>query len=74
MRTIAWVGIALAALGVVLLVFHGIPYSKDQKVLDVGPVHASVEEKKTVPVSPVLSGILIGGGIILIVVGMKQRP
>jgi uncharacterized membrane protein HdeD (DUF308 family) len=66
------VGIILIALGIVALVFQGITYTKHEKIIDLGPIHATAEEKKTIPLPPVLGVIALVGGIVLLVVGGKK--
>lgn len=66
------IGIILIALGVIAFAFQGITYTKHEKIIDVGPIHASTDEKKTIPLPPVLGGIALVGGIVLLVVGGKK--
>lgn len=66
------VGIILIVLGIVALVFQGISYTKREKVIDIGPIHATAEEKKTIPLPPVLGGIALVGGIVLLVASRKK--
>jgi len=71
---IAVVGIALLILGVVSFVYQGITYTKREKVLEVGPLTATKETRKTVPLSPVLGGAaLVGGVILLAAAAMRNR-
>lgn len=66
------VGIILIILGIVALVFQGISYTKRERVIDVGPIHATADEKKTIPLPPVLGAIALVGGIVLLVAGGKK--
>jgi len=66
------VGIILIVLGVVALVFQGITYTTREKVIDIGPIHATADEKKTIPLPPVLGAIALVGGIVLLVAGRKK--
>ncbi|MCI0415477.1 DUF3185 domain-containing protein [bacterium] len=66
------IGIILIILGIVALVFGGITYTKKEKVIDLGPIEATAEEKKTIPLPPVLGAISLIGGIILLVAGSKK--
>jgi uncharacterized membrane protein HdeD (DUF308 family) len=67
------VGIILIILGIVALVFGGISYTKREKVIDLGPIEATAEEKKTIPLPPILGAISLVGGIVLLVVGSKKK-
>ena len=66
------IGIILIVIGVVALIFQGITYTTHKKIIDLGPIQATAEEKKTIPLPPVLGGIALIGGIALLVVGKKQ--
>lgn len=66
------VGTILIVLGVVALAFQGITYTTREKVIDIGPIHATAEQKKTIPLPPVLGGIALVGGIVLLVAGRKK--
>ena len=65
-------GIALIVLGVVAFDYRGITYTSREKVIDIGPLQASVDTKKTIPLSPLLGGLALVGGIVLVVVGAKK--
>ncbi len=66
------VGIILIVIGIVALIFQGITYTTREKVIDLGPIHATAEKEKTIPLPPVLGGIALVGGIVLLVVGGKK--
>jgi uncharacterized membrane protein len=65
-------GIALIVLGVVAFAYQGITYTSREKVIDLGPLQASVDTKKTIPLSPLLGGLALAGGIVLVMVGAKK--
>jgi uncharacterized membrane protein len=71
-KSITLVGIALILLGIVAFAYQGITYTSREKVIDVGPLQASVDTKKTIPLSPLLGGLVLVGGIVLVVVGTKK--
>jgi uncharacterized membrane protein len=66
------VGIALIVLGAVAFAYQGITYTSREKVVDIGPLQASVDTKKTIPLPRILGGLVLVGGIALVVVGIKQ--
>ncbi len=72
MKPATLVGIILIAIGVVALVFHGITYTTHKKVIDIGPIQATTETKKTIPLPPVLGGLALVGGIVLVIAGTKR--
>ena len=59
-------GAILIVVGVLALVYGGIRYTKQEKVIDVGPIEASVEHKKTIPLPPLAGAAAVVAGIILI--------
>lgn len=67
------IGILLIVFGVVALAIGGISYTKREKVLDIGPLQATTEEHKTIPLSPIVGLAAVAGGIALVVVGSKTR-
>jgi hypothetical protein len=72
MKTIIAIGIILIIIGVVSLVYQGITYTTHKEVVEVGPIQATVEKKKTIPLPPILGGLALAGGIVLIIVGVKR--
>jgi uncharacterized membrane protein len=69
---ITLVGIALIVLGIVAFAYKGITYTSREKIIDVGPIQATADTQKTIPLSPVLGGLALVGGIVLVVVGAKK--
>ena len=73
MKPMFWVGILLIFLGGLTLAYQGFDYTHQEKVLDVGPIHATAEEQKHVSIPPVLGGLVLVGGIALVIVGAKKK-
>jgi uncharacterized membrane protein YidH (DUF202 family) len=73
MRPTTIVGVLLIILGVAMLATGGYSYQKSDKVLDAGPLQASVTHDKRVSIPPVVSGIVLAAGVALMFVGSKQR-
>jgi hypothetical protein len=69
---VAVIGVVLIILGVIALAYQGITYTTRQKVLEVGPITATKETKHTVPLPPVLGGLALAAGVVLLVVGAKR--
>ena len=69
---ITLVGIALIVLGIVAFTYQGITYTSREKVIDIGPFQATADTEKTIPLSPLLGGLALVGGIVLLVVGAKK--
>lgn len=65
-------GMILIALGVLGLAWGGFTYTTREKVVDIGPIHATRDETHSVPVPPIAGGIALIGGIVLLVAGPKK--
>jgi hypothetical protein len=72
MKGISIVGILLVILGIIGLAYQGIGYTKKKDIVDLGPIHATADEHKTIPIPPLLGGIALVGGIALLIVGAKS--
>jgi len=72
LNPITLVGIALIVLGIVAFAYKGITYTSREKAIDIGPIHATADTQKTIPLSPLLGGLALVGGIVLVVVGAKK--
>jgi hypothetical protein len=72
MGTVRIIGIALLVLGLLSLAYQGITYTKTEKVFEVGPLTATKETKKTIPLPPILGGAALAGGIILLLAGARR--
>jgi len=66
MRSATLLGLALVLLGVIAFVYQGISYTTHKKVVDIGPIEATREEHKTIPLPPILGVVAFIGGIYII--------
>lgn len=73
MKPISIIGLVLIALGVVALVYQGITYTSRETVVDIGPLHATADREKTLPLPPILGIVGVAGGAALLVVGARKR-
>jgi hypothetical protein len=73
MKPSALAAIVLILLGVIALVYQGITYTSRETVLDIGPVHATADRQRTLPLPPVLGVAAVAGGVVLLVVGSRKR-
>ena len=67
------IGMLLIVFGIVALVLGGITYTKREKVLDIGPIKATAEHEKTIPLSPIVGIASLASGFALLVVGSRTR-
>jgi len=64
-------GVILVVLGLLGLVWGGFTYTTRERIVDIGPIHATREEKHNVPLPPILGALALIGGIVLLVVPRK---
>jgi hypothetical protein len=66
------VGVILIVLGLLGLAWGGFNYTTREKVVDIGPIHATREETHNIPIPPIAGGLALVGSIVLLVVGGKE--
>jgi drug/metabolite transporter (DMT)-like permease len=66
MKSKTLIGIALIVIGVVSLAYEGITYTTHKKVVDLGPIEATKEEHKTIPLPPIVGVIALIGGVVVL--------
>jgi hypothetical protein len=62
-------GIILIVVGIVVFAYQGITYTSRKKVVDVGSVQVTAEKTRTLPLPPIVGGIALVGGIVLLLIG-----
>jgi hypothetical protein len=67
------VGIILIIIGVIALALQGISYTTKEKIVDLGPVEATADEDHYIPLPPVLGGLALVGGVVLVVASSRRR-
>jgi hypothetical protein len=72
MKPAFFVGVALIILGVIALAYQGITYTTREKVIDIGPLKATAERQKTIPLPPAVGILSLVGGIMLVAVGARR--
>jgi uncharacterized membrane protein len=72
MKPAGIVGIILIAIGIIALAYGGFSYTKREKVIDAGPLQVSADREKTIPFPPILGGLCLVGGIVLVLAGNKK--
>ena len=66
------IGAILIGLGLVSLLHQGITYTSEETVLDIAPITATAETEESIPLPPILGGIALVAGTLLVVTGMKK--
>lgn len=73
MRMMTVVGVLLIVLGLVALAYQGISYTTRETIIDVGPLEATAERQRTVPLPPVVGVVAVAGGVALLIAGRRRR-
>jgi len=73
MKPISWVGILLIVAGALVLAYQGINYTRQKDVLDVESLHVTTETDERIPLPPILGGLALVGGVVLLVVGARNK-
>lgn len=72
MKPMALAGVVLTALGILALVYQGVTYKSRETILDIGPLHATAERQKTLPLPPIIGAVAVIGGVALLVAGARK--
>lgn len=73
MKPVAILGIVLIVLGIGALAYQGFTYTSREKVLDLGPLQATAERQKTVPLPPIVGIVAVVAGVALVIAGGRKR-
>ncbi len=66
------IGIILIVIGVTGFALGGFSFTKKEKVVDLGPIEATADDKKTVPIPPLLAGLALAGGVVLVIASARK--
>ena len=72
MKPTTMLGIALILLGFVAFAYQGITYTTQNKIIDIGPLQATVDQKETIPLPPIAGGLALAGGVALLIMGARK--
>ncbi len=72
MKPAGIIGIILIVIGIVALAYGGFTYTTREKVIDAGPLQVSADKEKSVPLPPILGGLCLVGGIVLVLAGNRK--
>jgi uncharacterized membrane protein len=72
MKPYTLIGIILIVLGIIAFAYQGITYTTREKVVDIGPIEMTADKTKTIPLPPIVGGVAVVGGIVLLVLGSKK--
>ena len=71
MKPVTVVGVVLIILGVVALAYQGVTYTTREKVVDLGPLKITADKENRIPLPPILGGLALAGGVVLVIVGAR---
>jgi uncharacterized membrane protein len=75
MKTITTVvGIILIVLGVAAFAYQGFTYTKRENIAQIGNLKITADTQKTVYLPPVLGGVSILAGVVLVIIGRRRNP
>lgn len=72
MKIYTVIGVILIVIGILIFTYQGITYTTREKVVDIGPLQVTAEKTRSLPLPPIVGGISLLGGIVLLVVGKKK--
>ena len=65
-------GIILIVLGLIGVGWGGFTYTTREKVVDIGPIHATRDKTHDIPLPPIAGALALIGGVVLLVAGKKE--
>jgi hypothetical protein len=72
MKPMALAGILMIVLGLAALAYQGFTYTTRETIIDIGPIQATADRQRRVPLPPILGIVAVAGGIVLLVVGSRK--
>ena len=73
MKPALLIGLVLLLLGAAVLAYRQFSYKTEETVLNIGPLKATAERTKTVPIPPIIGWALIGSGALVLVVNARSK-
>jgi hypothetical protein len=73
MKSTMLLGIVLVVLGALALVYQGFSYTREKNIIDIGPIHATADTREHVPLPPIVGGLALAAGALLLVMGARQK-
>ena len=67
------IGIILIAAGILMLVFRGINFTQEKKVVDIGPLEINKKENKSINWPMYAGAIAVVAGVVLVAAVRKQK-
>ena len=61
------IGIVLIVVGLAAIAYGGLSFTTKETVVDIGPIHATRDKTHNLPLPPIVGGLALLGGIVLLV-------
>jgi len=61
------IAMVLIVLGLVGLLYGGLTYTREKKVVDIGSVQVTRQEHERLPISPIVGVVVLVSGVLLLV-------
>jgi hypothetical protein len=72
MKSKVALAVLLMAVGVIAFLYQGFSWTTREKAVDLGPIQVTAEKSHTIPLSPIIGGIALGCGLLLLSSSRKQ--
>ena len=72
MKPLMIFGVAFVLLGIIALSYQRITYTREEKIAEIGPLKATAERQKTIPLPPVLGGLALVAGAAMMFAAYKK--
>ena len=66
------IGIVLIVLGVIGLAYGGLSWTRQEKVVDIGPIEVTSQKRESIPLPPIAGGVCLLADVALLMAGGKR--
>ena len=67
------VGLVLVVIGLVGLLWGGVFWTRERTIVDIGPIEAKAQEREGVPITPIVGGLILVAGVVLMIVPSRRK-
>ena len=72
MKSQTLIAVVLIAIGIIAFAYQGITYTTREKAVDLGPIQITAEKTHTLPLPPIVGGVALVGGLLMLVAAGKK--